>query len=134
MRVTFIPPSESDFKKLFSLNKRVNGGGLSDIAVFNPSVRRGGGIFSTIARKVLPFLYKTVKPVAKEFGRAVATDVLMNGHSLKQSLKKRGVKALKKTGHKILSGSGGVKRNKNRQQKKKKNNLKRTIKDVYSLI
>ena len=139
MRILFAPPSENEFKKLFSINRKVNGGGLNDITVFNPSVRRGGGIFSTIARRVLPFLFNTVKPVVKEFGKNVASDILLNNKPWKETLKKRGVTALKETGRRVFSGSGSSRvRKKSTRVKRDKIHKKRMkkhgIKDVYSLI
>ena len=135
MRVLFIPPSEGDFKKLLDGNIR-QGGGVSDISVFSPTVRRGGGIFSTIARRVLPFLFRNIAPAATEFGKKVVSDVITRKRPLKHSVKKRGIQALKRVGKNILSGSGRVikKKNKKKKRSKKKMNRVKAIKDVYSLL
>ena len=63
MRISFIPPREYEFKVLFSSTPLHNGSGLDDISILQPkrlhhSVgnRRGAGIFSSIAKRVLPFI------------------------------------------------------------------------------
>ena len=131
MRVTFTPPSESEFKQLFLSTPLKKGGGLEDISIFQPRGiphRRGSGIFSIlsgVAKRVLPFLMKAAKPVAKEFGTSVVRDVLKK-KSIRQSLKKNGIKALKKTGMRLIRGSGKVTKKKLRNKKKKKNRKKKT--------
>ena len=143
MRVTFTPPSETEFKQLFLSSPLKKGGGLEDISIFQPRGiphRRGSGIFSIlsgVAKKVLPFLMKAAKPAAQEFGSSVVRDILKK-KSLRQSLKKNGIKALKKTGMRIVRGSGRVKKKKmrnnnksnkirrRRRKKNKKNNKKRS--------
>ena len=145
MRVTFTPPSETEFKQLFLSSPLKKGGGLEDINIFQPRGiphRRGSGIFSIltgVAKKVLPFLMKAAKPAAQEFGSSVVRDILKK-KSLRQSLKKNGIKALKKTGMRIVRGSGRVKKKKmrnnnnsnkirrrrRRRKKNKKNNKKRS--------
>ena len=125
MRVTFTPPSETEFKQLFLSSPLKKGGGLEDINIFQPRGiphRRGSGIFSIltgVAKKVLPFLMKAAKPATREFGSSVVRDVLKK-KSLRQSLKKNGIKALKKTGMRIVRGSGKVKKKKMRNKNKKK--------------
>ena len=65
MRISFIPPSEYEFKVLFSSSPLHKGSGLDDISIFQPkrlhrSVgnRRGAGIFLVfIAKRVLPFIF-----------------------------------------------------------------------------
>ena len=91
MRVTFTPPSETEFKQLFLSSPLKKGGGLEDISIFQPKGiphRRGSGIFSIltgVAKKVLPFLMKAAKPAAREFGSSVVRDVLKK-KSLRHSL------------------------------------------------
>ena len=132
MRVTFTPPSESEFKQLFLSSPLKKGGGLEDINVFQPTgipFRRGSGIFSIlsgVAKKVLPFLMRMAKPAAREFGSSVVRDVFKKNKPLRQSLKKNGIKALKKTGMRIVKGSGGVKK---RKKSLKSKGYKRTIFD-----
>ena len=74
MRILFIPPSEYEFKVLFSSTPLHKRSGLDDINIFQPrkihhSVgnRRVGGTFSFIAKRVLPFIFKAAKPAAKQF-------------------------------------------------------------------
>ena len=115
MRISFIPPSEHEFKVLFSSTPLHKGSGLDDISIFQPkrlhhSVgnRRGAGIFSFIAKRVLPFIFKAAKPAAKQFVSSVVKDTIKGKKPLKESLKKHGIKALKDTGLNLLSGSGKI--------------------------
>ena len=130
MRVTFVPPSESEFKHLFLSSPLKKGGGLEDINIFRPQGiphRRGSGIFSVIsgvAKKILPFLMKAAKPAAQEFGSSVVRDVLRKKKPLRQSLKKNGLKALKKTGMRLVRGSGKIKKKKKTVPKNNSNNKK----------
>ena len=98
-----------------SLKYYYKGSGLDDISIFQPkrlhhSVgnRRGGGIFSFIAKRVLPFIFKTAKPAAKQLVSSVVKDTIKGKKALKQSLRKHGIKALKDTGLNLLSGSGKI--------------------------
>lgn len=142
MRVVFIPPSEHEFKKLFSSIPLKKGSGLDDITVFQPPVSymRGGGIFSTlsgIAKRALPFLIKTMSPSIQEFGQGVFTDVVSGNKSLKSSMKNRGVRALKKTGKRILKNVMKSKRLGGKKKKKKKKTNLRNVgykRDVYDLL
>ena len=140
MRVTFTPPTESEFKQLFSLQPMRKGGGFDDISVFQSPLgyRKGGGIFSLIsgvAKRIIPFLIRSAKPAAKAFGTAVATDLITKKRPLKQSVKKHGVTALKKTGLRLLKGSGKKRTKKRRTVSKKRTCKKRKYKsDVYDLL
>ena len=103
MRISFIPPSEYEFKVLFSSTPLHKGSGLDDINIFQPkrihhSVgnRRGGGIFSFIAKRVLPFIFKAAKPAAKQFVSSVVKDTI-NG-------KKPLITIIKKTWYKSSKG------------------------------
>lgn len=120
MRVLFAPPSEAELKKLFLSDPLLRrGAGFEDISVFYPGRRRGSGIFSTIsgiARKVLPFLFNAAKPSVNEFGRSVLSDMVNNGLPLKESLKRNGIRALKTTGQRILSGTGRRRRRTRRRK------------------
>ena len=128
MRILFTPPSENEFKQLFLSSPLRKGGGLDDISIFQPKgipYRRGSGVLSFIsgvAKKILPFIWKAAKPSAKEFGSNVVRDVL-NKKPLRQSLKKNGLKAVRKTGVRLIRGSGKVqKKRRNVVKKKKKKN------------
>ena len=153
MRISFIPPSEYEFKVLFSSSPLHKGSGLDDISIFQPkrlhhSVgnRRGAGIFSFIAKRVLPFIFKAAKPAAKQFVSSVVKDTIKGKKPLKQSLKKHGIKALKDTGLNLLSGSGKIMKKRritskylpiNKMKKKNSNNRKtrrRYKNDIFSTI
>ena len=115
MRISFIPPSEHEFKVLFSSTPLHKGSGLDNISIFQPkrlhhSVgnRRGAGIFSFIAKRVLPFIFKAAKPAAKQFVSSVVKDTIKGKKPLKESLKKHGIKALKDTGLNLLSDLGKI--------------------------
>ena len=95
MRISFIPPSEYEFKVLFSSTPLHKESGLDDINIFQPkrihhSVgnRRGGGIFSFIAKRVLPFIFKAAKPVAKKFVSSVVKDTITGKKTFKTTIKK----------------------------------------------
>ena len=153
MRISFIPPSEHEFKVLFSSTPLHKGSGLDDISIFQPkrlhhSVgnRRGAGIFSFIAKRVLPFIFKAAKPAAKQFVTSVVKDTIKGKKPLKESLKKHGIKALKDTGLNLLSGSGKIMKKRritskylpiNKIKKKNGNNRKtrrRYKNDIFSTI
>ena len=109
MRISFIPLSEYEFKVLFSFSPLHKGSGLDDISIFQPerlhcSVgnRRGGGIFSFVAKRVLPFIFKAAEPAAKQFVSSVVKDTMKGKKPIKQSLKKHSIKALKDTGLNLL--------------------------------
>ena len=130
MRISFIPPSEHDFKVISSIPLH-KGASLDDI--FQPrrssharGNRRGGGIFSFIAKRVLPFIFEAAKPSAKTFVSSVIKDTIKGKRPTKQSIKKHGIKALKDTGLKLLSGSGKIIKKK-KKKKKKKNKKGKTI-------
>ena len=134
MRVAFIPPSENEFKHLFISAPLRKGGGLEDIAIFQPrglANRRGSGILSFIsgvAKRVLPFLIKAAKPAAREFGSAVVSGVINGKRPLRKSLKKNGIKAIKKTGLRLIRGSGKIKK------KKKKKSTCGYKRDIFELV
>ena len=153
MRISFIPPSEYEFKVLFSSTPLHKGSGLDDISIFQPkrlhhSVgnRRGAGISSFIAKRVLPFIFKAAKPAAKQFVSSVVKDTIKGKKPLKESLKKHGIKALKDAGLNLLSGSGKIMKKTritskylpiNKIKKKNGNNRKtrrRYKNDIFSTI
>ena len=130
MRVVFTPPSEGEFKQLFSVEPLRKGAGLEDITIYQPplGIRRGGGILSLIsgvAKRIFPFLIRSAKPAVRDFGSAVAADIIANKRPFKRSVKKHGLTALKKAGLHLLKGSGRVTKKK---KKKKKKTVKRRTK------
>ena len=70
----FQVPTTEEFDRIFIKSLTKKGGGLDDIKYFSPvSVRgrRGGGLFSIlsgIAKRVAPFVLKTIAPEAINFG------------------------------------------------------------------
>ena len=147
MRVPFQAPSEIEFYKILG---GFRGGGLSDIRTVNFNEyrghQRGAGIFASLAnlaRRAVPFIIKNVAPSAAQFTRDVLSDVTTGNQSIKTSLRKRGISAMKDVGARILKGGkkrkrrvgDTVKRKKRRKRgacaKKKKTSIK---KDIFSLI
>ena len=132
VKVALTPLSESEFISLLNKHNHVNylrGGSLKDINIFRSrkKVQRGNGIFSIISnlgRRALPYVSKYLLPVAKDFGKAVITDVL-GGQTLKSSLKKRGKEGIKSIGKQIIGGKGKKRANKSRIRKRKKMKIKR---------
>ena len=88
MRVSYTPPSESDFDLAFSPS---SGGGLNSIRVYQPAFRaNGGGILSfigSIARRAYPLIKRFVVPELGNFAKNVGDDI-SSGLSFKQSVKK----------------------------------------------
>ena len=139
MRIFFIPPSKYEFKVLFSSVPLHKGAGLDNISVFQPrrtsharGNRRGAGIFSFIAKRVLPFIFKAAKPSSKTFVSSVVKDAIKGKRPIKQSVKKHGIKALKHTGLKLLSRSGKIRKKKNRKKKTVLKHLKKSKKKTKS--
>lgn len=125
MRITFIQPTECEFKSLFLSTPLRKGGGIEDINIFQPKYpsllrksRRGGGIFSFLTKRVLPFIFKAAKPSAKTFVSSVLNDLTTGKRPIKESLKKHGIQALKDTGRNLISGSGKVVRRRRRRRNK----------------
>ena len=148
MRVTFIPPSEHDFKRIFLSIPLRKGGAIEDINVFQSSLgrRKGSGILSFIsgiAKKVLPFLVNAAKPSVKEFGTSVVKDMIEGNTPLRKSLKSNGMKALQQTGLRLIRGRGRVnvkntnikKRiKKNTNKKNNKNPSRKYKRDIFELL
>src|SRR5262245_30467681 len=87
----------------------------SGLHAYEPTFRRQrgfgiGSIFRTIGRWLFPFAKKHILPNAVDMVKKVADDVMKKG-SLKESLKERGIEALKKTAASVIgqSGSGAKK-------------------------
>ena len=87
--------------------------------------RRGGRIFSFSTKRVLPFIFKAVKPSAKTFVSSVIKDAIKGKRPIKHSIKKNGIKALRDTELKLLSRCGKIRKKK----KKKKKNVFKTDKE-----
>ena len=122
LRVVFFPPSEVEFEKLLGRDSFKNGGGLSDISIFQPR-KRGGGILSSlsgIARKVFPFLMKSLKQPVKEFGASALGDVISKKRNFKESVKRHGLKAIKRSGKNMVKYSDGRVRKNNKTRKTSK--------------
>ena len=156
MRISFFPPTPEQFKSLFELTppprnqKKISvGGGLSDISIFTPAYtggrRRGGGIFSNITKRILPFLFKSLKPTVQNLGKNLYEDVIVNKKNIRQSLKNRGKESLRDAGQRLISSvtQGGGKKKRKRSssrppphssKKRRRRTRTKSIKDIYSLI
>ena len=138
MRITFIPPCEDDFKRLFLSVPLRKGGGIEDIDVFQPSVgyRKGSGILSFIsgiAKKVFPFLVKAAKPSVKEFGSSVVKDVLTGNTPLRKSLKNNGMKAIQQTGLRLIRGRVNKKKKNIKKVNNNKNPARKYKRDIFEM-
>ena len=134
--VAFKTLSEHEFNKISnSFNPIISGGGQSDINIFRRyranRLSRGRGLLSVlsqIGRRALPFLKEWILPSAKEYGKRVLSDVI-EGKTLKSSLKSRGKESLKdigsKIGRKIMKGGASRRRNTRTLIRRKKRALKK---------
>ena len=108
----------------------LHGGSLKDINIFRIDKKQlhGSGIIDTltkIGRFIFPAIKKYVAPATMEFTKDVFNDV-KEGKKFKESLKKQGVKNLKRLGSRILRGQGKNKKSKSKKSSKQK--LKRSLK------
>lgn len=132
MKTSFVPPTRREFDAVFSVGESaVRGGGIDDIRIFlPPSVqrsKRGGGIFtvlSGLAKRAIPFLMRTIAPEAVRMSEGVLGDVL-EGRRFRDSLKNRGVEALKGVRKRIVGGKAG--KTKRKRGKKQNKQLKRKM-------
>ena len=111
-----------DVELFFRKLPRQYGGALSiERPMYFAGVRRQrgagiGGIFGTLARRLLPFAKKYILPYALEAVKNIATD-LSEGKNFKESLKENAVSALKSAGNQIINQSGsGMRRGKNKSR------------------
>ena len=93
--------------------------------VYQPTYRRQrgsglGSIFATIGRWLIPFAKKHILPNAIDMGKKVIDDVIVNKANLGESIKERGIEALKSTARSVMgqSGSGRLKRRRSSSSKK----------------
>lgn len=146
-RTVFLPPTEGEFSSLLSSFPHQVGGGFDNIRTvhFAHPARlhqRGGGIFSTLAnlaKSVMPFLFRTVKPSALKLTQDVIQDVSSGQRSVRGALKKRGIEALSDVGARIIKGGKKrrvTSRNKKKKKKinKRKSGCKRKNSDVFDII
>ena len=127
MRVAYRPLNERQFME--HLHKDVGdilamGSGLGDINIFKKHhLTKGSGAFSNFilkyGKKILPYVKNLLWPAAKEFGGEVMDDITSGKHSLKTSLKKRGLKKLAKVGQRIITGEGRTTRRRRRTLRRK---------------
>ena len=120
MRVAYTTLNEKDFLRSLQYSQHHPilsvGNGLGDITIFRKHrpLHRGTGPLTNIifryGSKLLPYLQKYLWPVAKEFGKNVAKDVMSGETSFKKSLRHRGKESLKDVGKRILRGGGRRKR------------------------
>ena len=94
---------------------------MSDISFFSTKrkLRHGEGfirnLLSTYGPKLIPLLKKYVLPATKNFAKNITADVIQ-GKSLKKSLKERGEQFAKEVTLKVVSGRG-VKRKRSVKKK-----------------
>ena len=121
MRTALITPSKDDFFMLFEdphILKR--GGALSDITTFQSPIvyQKGAGFFSFlkgIGRRAIPFIMKNVVPAALDMGKGVLDDVTSGQVKLKDSLKRRGIAALKGVARQATTRGGRIQKKKKRK-------------------
>lgn len=134
MRAPLIIPTENEFLVLFQHPQILKkGGALSDIETFKSPIfyQRGSGIFSLlkgIGRRVLPFIIKNVMPEAVDLGRGIFQDVGSGKKNFRESLKHRGLAAVKGVARRATGGR--VKKKKKRGKRRICNNKK----DVFQLV
>jgi len=135
MRVSYIPPSVSQFDVLFHKSDSfARGGSLNEIATYRPVYHygRGGGFIGTISRIVkntIPFLRSILVPEIGNFAKNVAQDY-GKGNSLKKSLKRHGIDSVKNVGKTVIhKARGGRKRGRKKEKlyKSRRNAKKRKI-------
>jgi len=86
--------------KQYYANQAMTGNGL---AVYSPQI--GHGIFSNLAKGIIPFLKTTVAPKLIKGAAGFATDLLA-GENVMDSVKKRGANLVKSTFDDVLGRSG----------------------------
>ena len=127
MRTAFLIPSKNEFITLFEdplVLKR--GGALSDITTFQSPIlyQKGAGLFSFlkgIGKRVIPFIIKNVVPEALDMGKGVFDDVTSGQVKLKDSLKNRGMRAVRGVARRATTRGGGrIKKRKKRKQRREK--------------
>jgi len=137
MRATLITPSKDEYLALFE-NPRIlkRGGALSDITTFQSPVlyQKGAGLFSFlrgIGRRAIPFIMKNVVPEALDMGKGILDDVATGRDNFKQSLKQRGLSALKGVGRRATTtkGAGRIKKKKKKTRKPRRSKCYKT--DVF---
>jgi hypothetical protein len=95
-----------------------------DLLFYKANLRRQkgyglGGLFGTIAKYVLPFAKRFILPHAKRAVRDIALDVTDSNIPFKESLKRRGIGALKAIGKDVLEQKGSGKKRKIQKKKPK---------------
>ena len=121
--------NEEDFFRLY--NPQSGGAKGDDGAVYFKSGiarQRGqgiGGIFGSLLRRLLPFLYKTVLPQALGVASNVVTDLANGKRNFSDSIKEHGLNGIKAVGNSIIAQSGSGKRRKRKQHKSTLHHLHR---------
>ena len=112
MRVAYHPLDEKSFYDRLKYDNGIlsSGNGLGDITIFRRQrLHRGSGAFTNIilkyGRRILPYLQKYLWPASKQFGKNVASDMILGNASLKQSLRKHGKQSLADIGKKVMGGA-----------------------------
>jgi hypothetical protein len=66
-----------------------------------------GGLFGAIARRLIPFAKEYILPHALTAAKGIASDVLEDKSKFRESLKSRGIGALKSIGRHVITGQKG---------------------------
>ena len=136
MRTALVIPSKDEFITLFEdplVLKR--GGALSDITTFQSPVlyQKGAGLFSFlqgIGRRAIPFIIKNVVPEALDMGKRIFDDVTSGQVKLRDSLKNRGLRAVRGVARRATTRGGG--RIKKMKKKRKQRRERCYKKDVFA--
>ena len=124
MRTDLMTPSKDEFLILFEdphLLKR--GGALSDITPFQSPIlyQKGAGLFSFlkgISMRAMPFIMKSVAPEAFDMRKGVLDDVTSEKVKLRDSLKSRGIKALREVTCRTTMRGGRIRKKRKQSQMK----------------
>ena len=98
---------------------------MDDITTFQSPVlyQKGAGLFSLlrgIGKRAIPFIVKNIVPEALDMGRRILEDVSSGQVKLKESLKDRGIKALRGVARRAtVRGAGRVKKKKKKKKRRK---------------
>ena len=136
MRTAFLIPSKNEFITLFEdplVLKR--GGALSDITTFQSPIlyQKGAGLFSFlkgIGKRVIPFIIKNVVPEALDMGKRIFDDVTSGQVKLRDSLKNRRLRAVRRVARRATTRGGG--RIKKMKKKRKQRRERCYKKDVFA--
>ncbi|CAL8140266.1 unnamed protein product [Orchesella dallaii] len=138
-----------DINQLARLYSPQSGRGLDDLQFYKSSYRRQrgnglGGIFGSIAKRLIPFAKNILWPAAKKYVLPHAQEAVKNiagdiisGRNVKESIKERGSSAIKGIGDQIMTQSGSGRSRKRKRlvkltsYKKRKISKKRQLSPLF---